>query len=461
MGAGLASLLFATTTLAGELPSGQPSAAACPVRPSYPLPTSEADLQALLARADAASERCLRDAPFHAWRGAILLLLQQPQAAGEALERALLLDPDLPGAQLDYAQALAAQGDLASARGLLRQLAARRDLPDALRPALQRELAAAEPQQWLTRWQLMSALGYDTNLTNAPFASELTLTFPQGPVTLPLQESVRPQEGAAWLNALQWQALRPQGAQLWLLQAELRARHTNHSDSRYQQADFGASWLQAPDAPQQWIVRAGASRVDFGGQQLLQEGRLHLLRQWQAPSHWGPAGLQCRVTGGGELELRRYPSSRELDGRYTGLVATLACDPIIPGSGIQGVHQGLTLRLKAGREHALSQGRPGGNYDRVELRAGWVARLGSWRLDADYTWSHQRDSSGYSPLLADNLARRAERHTLRMELARPLPQAQLGGPDWFLSVEGSKQASNLPVFASRQAALYTGLRWTR
>lgn len=65
--------------------------------------------------AAAAEKGCLEDAAFHAWRGATLLALGRSAEAIEPLERALLHDPDLPGAQLDLAQALAAEGDAASA----------------------------------------------------------------------------------------------------------------------------------------------------------------------------------------------------------------------------------------------------------------------------------------------------------------------------------------------------------
>ena len=58
------------------------------------------------------------------------------------------------------------------------------------------------------------------------------------------------------------------------------------------------------------------------------------------------------------------------------------------------------------------------------------------------------------------VARVVARHSLRFEAARPLSTRLLAGPDWFVSAEVSQQTSNLAAFASRQSALFTGLRWT-
>ena len=438
-------------------PPTQP--AACPVKPVYPLPADPTSLQILQVQVEAIAPACLHSAGFYAWRGTLLLAQHQPAAAIEALERALLLDPQLPGVQLDYVEALFGVGDAASARNLLEQIAVRPDLPAYLRPLLARELAAANPDAWRSRWLLTTALGLDSNLNNAPAASELTLTFPQGPVTLPLTESARPKSGPAALNIVQWQGFKSHGAQLWLLQAELRARHTAQAANRYQQADLSANWLEAPDAPHQWIARTGLNRVDFGGQQLLQSARASLLRQWQAPAAI-PLLLACRPSAGLELESRRYPVSPELNGRYSGLVGALNCMASdSPGASALFSHQLLGLQWRLGSDQANSASRPGGHYRRAELRVTWEGRYGPSKLSADYGYTRQLDASGYSPLLNGNLTRQASRHSLRAELARPLPQQWLGSADGFFSIETSQQASNLAVFESRQNAVYAGLRW--
>jgi hypothetical protein len=249
---------------------------------------------------------------------------------------------------------------------------------------------------------------------------------------------------------VQWQGLKPQGIHLWLLQAEVRARHTSQSSTRYQQADMSASWLQAPEAPRQWIARVGASRIDFGGQHLFQGVRANALHQWQAP--WSPltgSSGACRPGLGAETELRRYPASAELNGRYGGLVLSASCQSAAQANGqasLQG--QLMSFQLRVGREYPQSSTRPGGTYDKLELRAAWEGRLGRYRVNADYAYARQADAAGYSPLLSDNLARVTGRHSVRLEAAHPLPKGVAGEVDWFVSAEASRQTSNLAAFAS-------------
>lgn len=455
----------------------------CTVQPAYPLPVSKQALQQLLQRLEEAAPHCLRNAPFHAWRGAVLLALGQHGAAGEALERALLLNPDLPGAQLDYAQALGAQGDTASAIGLLRQLQTHPDLPPYLQTLLRHELAAADPDAWRTHWAVSSALGADSNLNNGPAAAELTLTFPQGPLTLPLAPDSRPRGGAAWLNTLRWQGAQQVQQQLWLVQAQVQARTTAHtSASGYVQTDLAAHWLQAPQAPAQWIARAAVGRVDFGGRHLLHGARASLVRQWTLPvadgthapvpgtgdippSLWSGDLAPCRPALGLETEQRRYPGSAELNGLYTGALLSWHCggntNASNAASADTGVlrHQQAGLQLRWGQDHASSPTRPGGRYQRAELRAHWQGRRGAMRFNADYGYTHQRDQSGYSPLLARQRVRHTGRHSLRLEASHPLPPDPWQGAEAFAVLEANSQGSNIDAFVTRQRSFMAGLRW--
>ena len=56
------------------------------------------------------ADPCDEQAICQAQKGAQLLAQGRVEEAAVALEKALLLDPNLPGAQLDYAQALALIG---------------------------------------------------------------------------------------------------------------------------------------------------------------------------------------------------------------------------------------------------------------------------------------------------------------------------------------------------------------
>lgn len=436
----------------------------CLVRPEYPLPSTQPALRQALQKADEAMPHCLRDAAFYAWRGALQLVLGQPAAAAESLERALLLNPDLPGAQLDYAQALSAMGDHLSARELLEQVNQRSDVPEHLRPVLRQSLQTlvpVQPDDFVSRWMLSTAWGYDSNLNNAPAATQLTLTFPQGPVTLPLDAASRPHSGGVWLNTVQWQSAKPMGESVVLLSAEARSRVTaSNGHTGFLQTDLSAYWLQAPEAPTQWLGRISWGKLEFGGESWLTTTRASLQHQWRlAPGALVRHG--CRLGLGAELEDRSYPTSSEYNGIYLGGLASLSCGDSAPGNelsvGFTQPQYGVQLRW--GQDEARQASRPGGRNDRAELRLNWEARLGRNRLAADYSWTRQADSVGYSPLFDNNSVRRTRRQGLRLMFSYPLSQPMWGGAEAFISLEVARQRSNLAAFELRQHSLTSGLRW--
>jgi hypothetical protein len=454
-------LAIASAHVAAQTAPSLPSV--CPL-PQTDLPPDillapRAVLQDRLQTLDAMAGQCLDQAAFHAQRGVLLHLLGQPSDAIEALERSLLLVPDQPGTLLDYALALRAVGDPASATALLTALSQRTDVPAALQPLLQRQLAqAAAPADAVQyRMRLSTALAADSNLNNAPSASSFTLTLPWGNANLALEEASRAQPGAAWLNTLQAQALKPTlDGQLWVLQADLRTRHTEHVGTDYQQAELVASWLQAPAASRQWQARLALGSLAFGGQALQQTQRAAVLHQWRLPA---PAWAgQCRPQAGLELELRRYPAAPSLDGRYQGFVAAMACGPE-PGQAEQPASGRLHLQLRLGQDQAASPQRPGADSRTAEWRAGWGYTWRGHEITADYSIATQQDASGYSPLLANNEARHTLRHTLHLELAAAPQWRAPGGGQWFVAADATLQTSNLGPFATRGQAVYTGLRW--
>jgi tetratricopeptide (TPR) repeat protein len=455
--------------LAAMAPSAwaQSSPSGCPVIPRYPLPQAPAELRELAERLEPLSQQspCLRDAHFHAWRGAVLMALGRTSEAVEPLERALMTDPQLHGAQMDLAQAMALQGDRASAASLLEDLRRRAQLPSGVRDQLAAEIAALRathlpdvmagvPREWTSSWQVAALGGFDTNLNNAPSASEVTLTFPQGNVTLPIDPAARPKKGGAVLTSANWQGVRPTGESVWVVQAEMRARHTGESATSYQQTDLAANWLQSPLAPSQWMARLGASYFRFGGSTLLWATRASLQFQG-AGLATGMGGIvaHCRPIGGVELERRLYPSSRNIDGYYRGATAGVLCRPASEQPLAPPV---FSLNARLGEEKAFDADRPGGTYRRAEVRSQWEGRLpwqsGLFTLRWSANW--QGDTAAYSPLLG-NTPRRTLRHAFQAETTWPLRL----GLSLVANVEGSVQRSNIEAFDSRQAGVYLGLRW--
>jgi hypothetical protein len=456
-------------------PPAKPQAEACSLQPRYPLPTDRQELERLTERQHAASSEagCLKSAPFHAWWGATLLALGRPVEAVEPLERALLEDPDLPGAELDLAQALAEEGDTASARAFLSAMRRRPDLPLPIGSAIDRQLdllslpaqiAGAITQGWQYRLQLSALGGADSNLNNAPATNEITLTFPQGNVTLPLAQGSQARGGAAVMSAAQWQGLRVHGESLWVLQAELRARETSKSDTNYQQADLAATWLQAPSAPRQWVVRLAGTDLHYGGSNLIQATRGTLQYQWEALNHaddtggWPAILGGCRPAASIELEDRRYPTSSTLNGLYEGGAFGWLCrrsSAVGAGEALTANTSFYSLQARVGTDHPLESDRPGGSFRRDEIRVQWEGPLLSkGRLGALWTSTRQSDREPYSPLLG-NVPRHTLRHGLQLEASWPLRPAL----SLVANAEIARQTSNLAVFASRESSLYLGLRW--
>ncbi|MDB5872310.1 MAG: tetratricopeptide repeat protein [Ramlibacter sp.] len=452
----------------------------CAAQPSYPLPKDEGELQGLSDRLQALSteKACLADARFHAWRGAVLMALGRPVEAVEPLERALMTDPDLPGAQLDLAQALAFQGDPDSAVALLKAVQARPDLDESLRVAINTQLAAltapvagAANGGWHSRWRVAAFAGADSNLNNGPANSEITLTIPGGDLTLSLDPSSRPKRGGALLASAQWQGLKSNGESLWVVQSELRARQTAESATSYQQGDLAAAWLQAPAAPRQWVVRFAGNVLRFGGVNLLQAHRASLQRQFAPIEGSGaPALLDaaagCRPTLAGEFEHRRYPSSLTLNGLYSGVSLGLLCRPANGGSQANGGAPRASffnIEARLGEDRPADSTRAGGIYRRSELRVqSERPAFAGGQVGMQWTSTLQTDSAPYSELLG-NIPRRTLRHALQLDGSWPLRGSLSLGTDLSLvaTAEAAWQQSNIAAFVSRQRSLYLGLRWEK
>ena len=483
----LQALHLALATLAWAVPAlvfagpAAPEPSACPIsiatESADDLPASQARS---LAELEAMEPQCLKNAAYYRQRGQTQLAAGLWAPALESLERALLLQPEHPGTQLDYAQALQAMGMNASALALLQQLAQRPDTPAHLQPWLSQRIDAlglAIAQQdheaaetatsqarsaglmaWEHRGQVGIAAGYSNNLNNAPVASQLTLTFPDLTVNLPLDATSRARSGLAMLGHAQWVGLHSDGPQLWVVEAGARQRAAGQSNDQYTQLNAAATWLQAPAEPRQWQAKIDALAVYWGGKSLIQQLRGATMFQWDTlPLPTLPYG--CRPSLGAATEWRGYPATPVLDGQYLGLQGGFFCLPAGDADGPT-----LNWQIRTGHDHATQATRPGGLQRSTEMHTTLQQRLGNGLWVLEHTWLQQQDQSGYSALLANNAPRHTGRHSLRLEWSAPLPDwtplTQLGPKaHHYLAWEGASQTSNLQPFASRQQSLWWGLRW--
>ena len=445
--------------------------AACPGDAGERLP-APGERQALESSLAALATECGGHAGYLAYRGALLNALGRHDQAALLLEQALLLDPGLAGAQIDYAEALAALGDPASAAAMLRDVASRPDVPAPLQSRLARMLSALETRQragapgarsaradedgqraagWHGTGTLALKLGTDGNLNNAPTSAVLTLTLPGGDAVFQLADRFRPRAGAAARleGAGQW--VRPtEGGGALQLYADARSRTSpSASEANYRQLQAGGVWNTAL-GPSRVGIGSGAaaslgvniSQLRYGGADLYRAERLTASRDWRVRG----GRTECRPSAGLEGESRHYPSAAELDGRFFGLNAGLACNA--------GVNR-VVLTLRAGVDTARAE-RPGGKQRQADLRLVWQRPLAGGRLGADLHWYRQRDADGYSPLLDNGAARRIGRAALSLEYSYPI------APGWSVlgSLERLEQRSNLGLFDIFGRAFYVGVRWT-
>lgn len=421
-------------------------AEACPGGSAEPLPITPSELWALREQLAGLEPSCGRVATFAAYRGAVALALGRAAEAAEHLELALLLDPKLAVAQVDYARALTLLGDTTSAAALWRQLLGRADLPPQLRSEIERRVAALalpEPgRPWRWYGEVGLRAGYDTNLNSATSATELALTFPDGDLSLPLDPSSRAVAGsAAWLDG-RAQGLRSLGNGLQLeVRAEARLRGTNESGLSYRQLDADAA-VHRYVAGGMYSVTLGAGDLFFGGADLQRIVRASALRSW--------FDTRCVARLGAEAELRRYGANPILDGTFAGVVAGGQCVwPSWPWLG---------TALRWGVDRPDDPLRPGAERTRFDgrLQAQWrIGELGF--LLTTVSWQREADRSGYSPILADGARRWIERSGLTLEWSRPAPAL---GPAWQLVAvaEGVYQRSNIALFELRGLTLQAGIR---
>ena len=421
---------------------------------------------ASLVQLAALAEPCDDNALFQAQYGSALLAQGQVEAAAVALEKALLLNPDLPGAQLDYAQALAQIGLMGSARAMLQEVLRRPDIE----PVLKAQLSAAQdsPNSLLSRFKIPSLLGpsewhwlsllqtvygRETNLNSATYTDELTLYLSNGPVRLSLSDKAKPAPGYAFKSSL---ALQGELKGLSGHELVLNAMLTNKAGAASvggdnQSADAALKYslpMQVGPTSGAMQLALGATQFWSGNQAAYSDQGAQMKFVWRALE--GPCKIAPSI---GRIE-QSFPHSISLNGVYTYARIDWVCS--------MSKNQETSIALGGGSDRAQDASRPGGNRSRAEvlLRHDQIARLTLWpsapgQLSGWVRFGKSQDKLLYSELLGDL---RSNTHRTDMGLAYwfPIRKQWRAG----INLEATSQKSNNTLFNLKNSTLYAGLRWS-
>jgi hypothetical protein len=432
---------------------GPPSVNPCQALPAGPWPSTPIERRALLQRMELARPFCMRDAPFLAALGALWLEEGEPDQALVWLERALLLEPELPGAQVDHALALAALGEPAAAIALAQAWQIRTDIPPAVRGRLLKVTAAAKGAdvsaaahvRWHRQREVNALIGYENNLDSSPRLSELTLTAPEGNYTYPV--ITQPRRGAAALLDGSWQLVHvPQPGEVWRTGLVLGARSSP--------AEPRTNWYQAQwagSASKQWPLWRGQVEVA-----LAQVGGP--LNEPYRVLHFGISadrqGWGCKWRIGADTEYRSQSVTTSANARIFSLSGSTQC--LVPAAP----SFTWSAALQLGIDQAVSPDRPGGDQQLWQLRLRLNGTLGQdIKLNAGLRLAQVVDQVGYTSLLENGARRRVLLPQLSVELARPLRLDWLPGAESVAQFNANRAQSNLPLFSHSGASLYAGVRW--
>lgn len=429
---------------------------------------SSREISLELAKLAAIAEPCDMRADFQAHRGAMLLLAGQVQEAATALEKALLLNPELPGAQIDYAQALAQQGHPSEARELLRQVSGRPDIQPELLQWIDKGLAPRKdsadktgdtaeltlPLNDTWRWSGFgqSTLGKETNLYSATHTTSLTLHLTSGLVEVPLSDSEQPIAGQVFKFLGAVQGLRTVGEGELRLNLALQTRQTRSQSADRSLLTEGALAYAWPLGP--GLLLGGVSSHNFsqGGSNTYLDKTYKL----QYEPFWRLWGCKGALSLGNTAQ--RYAKTPEMDGNFQHIRLEGGCQssPTQAAASSQATQWSLTT----GQDQALNADRPGGGKQRIEAMVRHERMANVPGLDKQgalsvwYRHNRSRDAQIFSSLLGA-LPTQTQRHDVGMGYWYPLDSGWSLG----LDVESTSQKSTNTLLNIKNISVYGGLRW--
>jgi hypothetical protein len=437
-----------------------------------------------IALSQTTADPCDEQATCQAQRGSQLLAQGRVEDAAVALEKALLLDPNLPGAQLDYAQALALIGLKGSARAMLADVLQRPDIQPGLKAKLvgshpptsdsvQTNLQA--PWQWSKLAQ--AAVGHETNLNISTFTDSLTLMLSNGPVTIGLSDSAKPVAGPASKTLLAVQGTTRAGSGLLALGefsvgATFSNKNALQKDSltgikpdRNQTAEAVAKYslpMIAGAASGQWQFSVGITQFWLSTSTAYSDTGFNVKFNWDRtfePAYQGLLGLEgpsCKLAPSLGQTRQSFPLSASLNGVYAFARMELLC---------KAQSQESQVVLGSGSDRALEPSRPGGDKKRIDfllrherlMPLSWspLKQVQTGQLSTWVRFAKSADALIYSELLGD-LKTTTHRADWGVGFWVPLDKSWSAG----LNLEATSQRSNNALFNLKNSGVYAGIRWS-
>ena len=457
-----------------------------------------------IALSQTTPDPCDEQAICQAQKGAQLLAQGRVEEAAVALEKALLLDPNLPGAQLDYAQALALIGLKGSARAMLADVLQRPDI----QPKLKSKLTGAQnppsdanqpglPSEWQWSKLAQAALGHETNLNSATFTDSLTLMLSNGPVTIGLSDAAKPISGPAFKNLLAVQGATRAGSGLLALgelsvSASLSNKKALQTDAltgikpeRNQTAEAVVKYslpMIAGAASGQWQFSAGGTQFWLGSASAYTDTGINVKFNWDQTfepgfksvfgGRFNLEGQSCKLAPSIGQTHQNFPLSSSLNGVYSFARMELLCkaqsneSQFVLGKGQDKATNNATNSATNNAMSApQSSARPGGDKKRLDLLLrhehlvplAWspFKQVKAGQLSAWVRYAKSADAQIYSELLGE-LKTTTHRTDWGLGLWVPLDKSWSAG----VNLEATSQKSNNTLFNLKNSGVYAGIRWS-
>ena len=389
------------------------------------------------------------------------------------VERAVLIEPESPGIQLEYALLLSRLGQPSLAQAVVRQLLLQPNVPERLRQELDAWLADPFAWQRVTpggatgpshQSRFYVGFGGDTNVNNGLSADRIRLTLPSEVIEFPLDKREKAIAGNTleWGGEGQWlfgangslgsQALSPPSFGLLVglsgVQPLGRSSYASQSVQLAGRAFAGgleqAGLYHALGRPIGLELRVAGSW--YGQERLVQTVGTSLA--WGLDGfdlNWGQA-WRCQPELGLGADARRYPNSPVFDH----LAFNLAWGSVCNAKG-----QELRFGVHANTEQPRNQ-RPGGVSQRLGLTSSLGLPMPWGRLNGQLQLEYEADNQTYSTLLKDGARKETLLLLAGLVATRPVTQTTRV----YGRLESRRQQSNLPLFSSNSFFVGMGLEAT-